>query len=31
MQAVLECREDVAASVAQLLAVERLTLRLRAG
>ena len=31
VQAVLECREDVAASVAQLLAVERLTLRLRAG
>jgi DNA polymerase III subunit delta' len=31
VQAVLDCREDVAASVAQLLAVERLTLRLRAG
>jgi DNA polymerase-3 subunit delta' len=31
VQAVLECREDVGANVAQLLAVERLTLRLRAG
>ena len=31
VQAVLECRDDVGASVAQLLAVERLTLRLRTG
>jgi DNA polymerase-3 subunit delta' len=31
LRAVLDCREDVAASVAPLLAAERLTLRLRAG
>jgi DNA polymerase-3 subunit delta' len=31
LQAVLDCRDDIAANVAPLLAAERLTLRLRAG